>query len=144
MTLFVRLLRLGRIYRPKYDIILYKNYKPLDRLGVLHPFKDLKLNYKGKVKVLKIEGDRVLYWRSHGLILPRWLRILVNPLFIEQKFGGLRMHGHNIVAQKLLTSVSGLTAKRRSRNTISGKAQGRALVNADRILFNDNREKNKK
>jgi len=142
MTLFIRLLRLGRIYRPKYDIILYKNYKPLDRLGVLHPFKDLKLDSKGKVKVLKIDGDRLLYWRARGLILPEWFRILVNPLFIEQKFGGLKMHAHNVVAQHLLTSVSGLTPKRRARNTISGKAQGRALLNSDRIVSINRKRKN--
>jgi len=135
MTLFIRLLRLGRIYRPKYDIILYKNYKPLDRLGVLHPFQDLKLRSNIKVKVLKIDGDRLLYWRDRGLILPQWFRILVNPLFIEQKFGGLKMHSHNVIAQHLLISASGLTPKRRTRNTISGKAQGRALLNSDRIVF---------
>jgi len=126
MTLFIRLLRLGRIYRPKYDILVYKNYRPVGRIGVLHPFKDLCLQ-STKVKVLKIDIESIWFWKSRGLVLPRWLNHIVSPLFILPKYEMLKLNHREIDYHKLLTSRGSLKAMKLF-NTISGKAQGRALL----------------
>ena len=101
MILFVRLLRLGRIYRPKYDILVYKNYKPVGRLGVLHSFKDLKI-LRRKVKVLRLRFDTILFWKKQGLILPYWLSTIIEPLFISQKYHGIKINNKQAASHTLM------------------------------------------
>ena len=126
MTLFVRLLRLGRIYKPKYDIIVYKNYKPVGRLGVLHLFKDLTIS-NSKVKVLRLDIDQIRRWQMSGLILPKWLSVIVDPLFISQKYDILKINHDQLKSHKLLSNCGGLMPMK-FFSFIRGKTHARAIL----------------
>jgi len=123
MILFVRLLRLGRIYRPKYDIIVYKNYKPVGRIGVLHPFKDLKI-LKSRVKVLRLQIDNIRFWQNRGLVLPHWLSVIVQPLFISQKYHGVKINHHDINSHILMGNYGNMLPMK-PFNFIRGKTHAR-------------------
>jgi len=126
MTLFVRLLRLGRVYRPKYDILVYKNYRPVGRIGVLHPFKDLSIS-STKIKVLKLHLDAIRFWKDRGLVLPQWLNNIAAPLFILPKYEILKLNHMQLDSHKLLVSRGNLKSMKLF-NFVSGKVQGRAML----------------
>jgi len=132
MTLYIRLLRLGRIYRPKFNIILFKNYKPITELGVMHPFNDLKIGRNNKkVKVLKLYFNKIYFWQRQGLILPTWLDNIIAPLALHQKYSGLKINYYYPEAHSLLAN-GGLHPIKYTK-FLRGKTHGRAMLNTERL-----------
>jgi len=126
MTLFVRLLRLGRLYKPKYDILVYKNYRPVGRIGVIHPFRDLNIR-STKMKVLKLHLDSIRFWKDRGLVLPNWLDNITAPLFILPKYEMVKLNHTQFDSHKSLVSQGNLKSTK-FFNFVSGKVQGRAML----------------
>ena len=85
MTYKVLLLRLGRIYKPKYDIILYHNWKPIAKLGTMHPMKDFVFEGQ-KVKTLVLNVNIITFWLERGIILPKWLFGKYKILYSAHRF----------------------------------------------------------
>ena len=72
MTYKIILLRLGRIYKPKYDIILYHNWKRIAKLGTVHPLKEFVVDGK-KLKVISLNMQLMTVWIKKGIRFPKWL-----------------------------------------------------------------------
>lgn len=85
MTYKVLLLRLGRIYKPKYDIILYHNWKPIAKLGTMHPLKEFTFE-KQKVKTLLLNVNIITFWLERGIVLPKWLLSRYKILYSAHRF----------------------------------------------------------
>jgi ribosomal protein S16 len=85
MTYKVLLLRLGRIYKPKYDIILYHNWKPIVKLGTMHPLKEFAFEGQ-KVKTLSLNINIITFWLKRGIIFPKWLLEKYKVLYSAHRF----------------------------------------------------------
>lgn len=80
MPFQIHLLRLGRIFKPKYDIILYRDFKRIDKLGVVFPLKEAVINSK-KMKVVSLNINTICFWVSRGVVLPIWLESIYKMLY---------------------------------------------------------------
>jgi ribosomal protein S16 len=73
MLFQIHLLRLGRKYKPKFDIILYHNFRLKAKLGVVYPLKQFNINSK-QVKMVSLNMEKIHFWVQRGVILPKWLQ----------------------------------------------------------------------
>lgn len=66
MSITIRLLRLGKKHQESYRIVVAKtqsrrNGKPIEEIGIYNP--------KTKPAVLKIDNERMDYWKKNGALI---------------------------------------------------------------------------
>lgn len=72
MTYKVLLLRLGRIYKPKYDIILYHNWRRISKVGTMYPLKEFPFDGV-KIKFLVLNINLITFLLRRGIPFPKWV-----------------------------------------------------------------------
>lgn len=118
MTYKILLLRLGRIYKPKYDIILYHNWKRITKLGSIYPLNDFILGGH-KLKVICLNMEVITIWLKRGIIFPKWLLARYHTLnsahrfYSGQVYPSPRLHTNLVVGG----TVYNESLKRYSKNT---------------------------
>lgn len=78
MLFQIHLSRLGRKYKPKFDIILYHNFRLKAKLGVVYPLKQFSINSK-QLKMVSLNMEQLHFWVQRGVVLPKWLE----PFYVQ-------------------------------------------------------------
>lgn len=125
MAFQIHLLRLGRIYKPKFDIILYHNFKPKAKLGVVYPLKESVINNK-PLKVVSLNIELVYFWVSRGVVLPKWLAPIYDHLYQPSIFHANKIYNspifhHSILSGKTIYHGKALTSYSKNPNKASPK-----------------------
>lgn len=101
MPFQIHLLRLGRIFKPKYDIILYHDFKPVTRLGVVYPLKETVINAK-RLKIVSLNVERVHFWVVRGVLLPKWLNPIYTKLYNASLFYPNKLYGSSLLHESFV------------------------------------------
>jgi ribosomal protein S16 len=78
----IYLKRRGRIFKPRFEIILFQNFRYIEKLGTVYPLNSMTIN-KVSIKAIYLNIERIKTWVFRGVNLPKWLNdiylIMDNP-----------------------------------------------------------------
>jgi len=134
MTYKIILLRLGRIYKPKYDIILYHNWRRIVKFGTIHPLNEFVLG-GSKLKIINLNIELMRVWLVKGIIFPKWLLTRYNILYSAHRFysgqvySSKKLHLNLVVGETIFNENLKSYSKNTNKNSPNQKFfKGKYLV----------------